>query len=606
MTQTISDVGDPQQLVRYAEAALLTRLAQDHRISQNTIARALDISPASLSRPPRSGTPYGDTRLRELDEAIVALAPEMEGAGGLSSLSVRLHGIAHRTGLVATIPCNWVREILQDCPSSEFDVLIQASALLSLSLAAAKARKGVQAGIYGRYGDEMTALVDRLILIGVAPPTLRNTDALFLLGSLAKYSFERIKDRLAEALAQPLGFRIWRAITELVQLANKENDPALAASVKPWVRKLLANAEDLREASIYPGRSTDLELAIVIPLKWSPPGQQDWAGKFLLARAHNSDATTRERGTAAHGLWQRALAGDSEYREDIKRELRGIIDEFRSDDVASGSTAGLGWAAETLEAVLARSVAVCNVWPNNDAAWIREVDYSVEQLEEVPYHLRPATIVLYKNILLQNAGVVRRQCVDTIVAGGWTGPVVNALDSLLQGDRVNSEPWLRSRALFALGFLQRRDRTVASILGSAAQVAHDSLARPTRTQVSCLHAALFAIGDCFGSGFEGREVEDLARRKVRLVKENVVRHLVEDGQTLQEISYPVARAAVYMLTFTAEDAQPPRKDISRELLEGLRDHPDRITSRFSRWALEFRFGNDGRVCPLLNAADVIT
>ena len=57
---------------------------------------------------------------------------------------------------------------------------------------------------------------------------------------------------------------------------------------------------------MYAGRSLDLELAISVPAEWSPP-DDDWVGETPLERAWNNNATIRERGTAAMGLWQRAM-----------------------------------------------------------------------------------------------------------------------------------------------------------------------------------------------------------------------------------------------------------------------------------------------------------
>jgi hypothetical protein len=64
-------------------------------------------------------------------------------------------------------------------------------------------------------------------------------------------------------------------------------------------------------------------------------------------------------------------------------------------------------------------------------------------------------------------------------------------------------------------------------------------------------------------------------------------------------SWPVARAAVYMLTFTAEVARRPDSCSSRELLKILTSHPDPVTQSFSAWALAFRFSEDGGVQPIL-------
>jgi hypothetical protein len=63
-----------------------------------------------------------------------------------------------------------------------------------------------------------------------------------------------------------------------------------------------------------------------------------------------------------------------------------------------------------------------------------------------------------------------------------------------------------------------------------------------------------------------------------------------------------AQAAVYLLTVTAQPC-PGGKDFSQQMLEKLLDHPDAVTLRFSRWALGFRFASDGRVGPLVVAAE---
>ena len=116
----------------------------------------------------------------------------------------------------------------------------------------------------------MELLVRRLILISVAPPTSRNYDAQILLGMLASYAFEPMRDRLDSQLRySPMGFRVWRAITKLVMLSEGgEHTDAL----KAWVRQLIRDSEELRKHSLYAGSSLDLELAITVPAAWSPPG----------------------------------------------------------------------------------------------------------------------------------------------------------------------------------------------------------------------------------------------------------------------------------------------------------------------------------------------
>jgi hypothetical protein len=64
-----------------------------------------------------------------------------------------------------------------------------------------------------------------------------------------------------------------------------------------------------------------------------------------------------------------------------------------------------------------------------------------------------------------------------------------------------------------------------------------------------------------------------------------------------------ARAAAYLLTVTAQPAHVGRTDLSQELLERLRNHPDPVTAKLSRWALSFRFAPGGTIRPLLAAAE---
>ena len=63
-----------------------------------------------------------------------------------------------------------------------------------------------------------------------------------------------------------------------------------------------------------------------------------------------------------------------------------------------------------------------------------------------------------------------------------------------------------------------------------------------------------------------------------------------------------ARAAAYLLTVTAQSCSHGTS-FSKDMLEELRHHPDSVTSRFSKWALEFRFAPDGSVRPLIAAAE---
>lgn len=608
--QGISNIGDADELLAWAAAAQLARLNEDHKISNRAVARACGMDPGNLVNAlHRDRQRLNDERLRQLDEAICALVPEMEGTGGLTSLSLRLRGLTDRTSLVAHVPCSWTSDMLLVPPVTEFDVLIQASALLTMFMAVDKSkseREGIRA-IRQHYSGQIGKLVDQLIIIGASPPTPRNTDALALVGGLAKYSFDTTKDHLHHALqTMPLGFRMWRTVTALVQLSK--TNPGLARRVSAWVHSLLNESDQLRLVSVYPGRSLELELAIAIPPEWSPPGEQDWVHRLLLARARNKTATIRERGTAAHGLWQRVLVYDPAHSSKRKDELGSLIQEFQSPDARPDATAGLQWIAATLQHVLDNNVAICNDWPPINQPWFHTVNNAAESLNEefIPQHIRPGAQVLFRHTLLQNAGVERREAIDTLVAGGWTEPVVNALGNILTNEKT--EAWLRIRALFALGFLQHRDLAAANILTTAFHEAFEKITKTgpiaTPSEVSEMHAVLFAMGDCFGTELRTREAHK-AKEQVRADIANDLRHLITDCETDASGSFLIARAAAYMLTVTASDRlQREMLDISEELLRYLsKHHTDVTTKRLCDWALKFRFETEtGRVRPLLNAA----
>lgn len=94
---------------------------------------------------------------------------------------------------------------------------------------------------------------------------------------------------------------------------------------------------------------------------------------------------------------------------------------------------------------------------------MQNVNDAIGQLVgRVPPEILPATETLLQHCLIQNVGVYRTQAIEALVAGGWTGPVAGALETFL--DLEHTEAWVRIRALFALGFLQHRDRGVPDSL----------------------------------------------------------------------------------------------------------------------------------------------
>ena len=273
-----------------------------------------------------------------------------------------------------------------------------------------------------------------------------------------------------------------------------------------------------------------MELAIAVPTAWSPP-DDDWAAGVLLKRARNSNATIRERGTAAMGLWQRAVdCGDGAVLDKAKEDLGNLAKEFRRRDARPDAPAGLRWIAATLEHVIQTGAKVCNDWPTVEDPWLERVRHVADGLSRhgmVPAHLVTGTQNLFLHMILQNSGVYRSQAIETVVASGLSLPVANALVGLLKEER--DEPWVRIRAEAALGLLQRsHDGTVEEQLTSACWEAYEKLQvdkipadgrdwvddseMPQRQRVTELQVAIFAVGDCFGvDGTQGRSREARTR-----------------------------------------------------------------------------------------------
>jgi hypothetical protein len=608
--QDVTDIGSSNQLLRYALAGQLEPLLR-RGLTQGKIAQGAGFGSDSrkagpvLSRALKNGPDTG--QLQALDEIIGTLNPDLDDTGSLSSLALRLSaercGKVECSSLAAHIPPSWTRKILADKPADEITVLMQASALLSEFMAAGKMRSpDIIASIQERYGKEMELLVRRLILICVAPPTSRNHDAQILLGMLASYALGPMMDRLDSQLRNsPMAFRVWRSITKLVKVGA---DGEHADTLKSWIRQLITDSEELREHSIYAGRSLDLELAITVPAAWSPPGD-DWVSEALLARAWNKEATLRERSTAAMGLWQRAMGQGQAEQDQARENLHKLIAEFRDPASRPDAKAGLRWLTATLEHVIDNKVAVCNDWPDVNEPWFRRVQAAANELDDsqIPPHLRTGTKNLFRHMILQNAGVHRREAIETLVTSGWTEPVARALGSLLRAEQ--DEAWIRIRAEFALGFLQRHDVSVKNDLTRACEHAYRNLKRgetlpkgPPRAYVTEMHTSLFAVGDCLGvAGAEAQARS--ARERLRPILIDLAN---ADGDRARILRRP-ARAAAYLLTATAQSSTGGRKDLSQELLEKLSRYPDPVTAELSRWALSFRFAPGGAIRPFLAAAE---
>jgi hypothetical protein len=617
--QTVADISAVDELVRYAAAGQLRPLTENG-YTQERIAFG-----AGLGSTPRSAGPVLATALRRrftlkqlsgLDELIGTLAPELDRAGRLSSLAVRLSADSRpgrrenqvpslrelkEAALAAHVPPSWTRRMPGSEPATEIGVLMHASGVLSEFVTAGRVGQPAAAsGLRGRYGAELNQLARRLILLSVGPPTWRNYEAQTLLGLLASYSFEEVRDSLERKLRySPVGFRVWRAVTRLVRFSEDEAHPE---NIRGWVHDLLRDSAELRKYSLHAGSSYDLELALAVPAAWSPPGD-DWVGDALRSRAWDAEATLRERGTAAMGLWQRALDEDRPDLKDIETELRELIADLRSAESRRDATAGQRWIAATLEKVIDEHTAVCNSWPEVDEPWYRHVLEAADELERVgiPDHLVAGSKSLFLHMILQNAGTYRRHAVETVVTSGLNRPVALALVSLLRAEP--EEAWLRVRVESALGFMQRNDVSAQTDLTRACLRAYENLSSaasgtaPERSFTTEMHASLFAVADCFGAatgGALGRDARELLRP--------VLTGLAEAAGDHAAMLRRPARAAAYLLALTAQPRVDGQRDLSEELLQKLSAHPDQATRRLSSWVLSFRFAEDGTVRPMLAAA----
>jgi hypothetical protein len=624
--QEVQDIGSVDELLRYAAAGQLARLLDDRPFLDNgLVGQGAGFAPKSkskkgateeLSRALSLG--FSAKQLIGLDEVVGALASNLESTGGLASLALRLSMEQREridvSSLIAHVPPSWTSRLLQDPPADEIGALTQASAVLSAFQVTHKMNTKGQSedSVRERYREDLPRLVRRLVAVSGAPPTARNYDAQVLLGLLASYSFDSMRGQLERELKySPLGYRVWRAITKLATLSELKGRREQA--LRAWVRELLRVSGELRYRSLYPGRALDIELAIAVPAAWSPP-TDDWVSQVLLERARNEYATIRERGAAAMGLWERAVRdNDRPSQERVKEHLRELIAEFRQvPGQRPDAPGGLAWIAATLDHVIESGQQVCNDWPVVDAPWYQRVQRAVGELDGqgIPDHLVTGTKNLFLHMILQNAVTYRSLAIETVVTSGWSEPVARALGHLI---REEPEAWVRLRAEAALGLLQRpHDDTTRGDLTDAClrayadlefdKIPHDSrditeAERPSRARVTELHTSLFAVGDCFG--VPGAEAQ---ARFARDALREVLTELAKADMPRALILRRPARAAAYLLTVTAQPCEDG-KDLSRELLEKLRDHPDPVTSRFSKWALGFRFTADGGVKPLLAAAE---
>lgn len=472
--QRINSIGSADELIRYAVAAQLSRLSED--IPHGAVAEAAGMSQSSLSNKLTGVQSDGTERtfdyqqLRALDQAFTALSPRsarprLQHVGGLRSLGARVRSL-DISEVLADAPAEWTDEWVRDDapPRTEFELLGQASALLNTFMTASRAGRR-ELEVQAAFADPTKWTAQRLIMLGGSPPTSRNVDALIVLGGLTRYSFRRVSQILERAIRDsPLGFRAWRAVSKLVRI-KREPDSEIDRELRRWVPRLLKDAEELRPKSLYPGRSLDLEVAANVPQEWAPAEIRD----FLYARARSQKVTPRERGTAAHVMWTRAVEqNDAHYLDETRQLLHRVIAQFLKRPRAD-VTAGERWVATTLETVMEQGIQVCDHFPDIGEEWqqVAQSHLSAISASPLPRHLTSATQFLAEHAIFQNSGVERRRAIDTLQAAGLLDVVTRAFADIIKD---SDQTWLRIRAIFALGFLQDPSQLVQQTLVVGVQV----------------------------------------------------------------------------------------------------------------------------------------
>jgi hypothetical protein len=299
------------------------------------------------------------------------------------------------------------------------------------------------------------------------------------------------------------------------------------------------------------------------------------------------------------------LSGDPENFPFVEQQLRKIIHDFRTSDARAGAEGAMEWLAVTLEHALDSPIPSCSDRPRVGRDWFSAVEEAAGSLDEsaIPERLCPATKSLFRHVLLQNGELERRKAIDTLVAGGWQEAISSALEKVLKD--VRGESWIRVRALFSLGFLQRRDRAVANMLSTSLNEIYSGITKSDNSmqpsQISEMHAVLFAIGDCFGADLDLQGGRTRVRNKI----EPILREVIFNGLVDQPENAALARAVAYALTFIAQDRRhADSPDFTEELLDHLKCHcTDGVTRRFSDWVLGFRFSETGKVRSLLSSLD---
>ena len=212
--RTIDDINDVEALIRYAIASQISRLKPEAKVTVTNVALSKAIGKDKIT--PKvaeqdagqdeeaegeddgtngtkrnaatnfthclndkgpGGQKFTARDIKILDSIFHTLG--LPGAGNLSALTIRLRGDRPDwTNLAAYIPPGWSR-LLDADSNREIDVLMSAADLITKYWAADLVQKPVAR----EHEERIPKVIERLALLGAAPPTVLNIEALVLAGT---------------------------------------------------------------------------------------------------------------------------------------------------------------------------------------------------------------------------------------------------------------------------------------------------------------------------------------------------------------------------------------------------------------------------------------
>lgn len=420
--------------------------------------------------------------------------------------------------------------------------------------------------------------------------------------------------------ASPLWWRTIRVLTECLRLAAREKGG-------PWSGQhrleIARKAEDLLRdlhthdpSNMYRARSLWLEAATVAPSGWN-----HWLVPAILQRARNQQlrrtaepgpglAPVRERMYACVAAWQRAaleerpLHGGRSPQGIPTSNVWGKKLRVLSADLLKEEETGLQYAGGFLHHLLEGGdpllpqlfVSVENghvkfadlegFWQGGEeVAAVRAAllsDGANEQIRLLHKACVAATVYLVAQACLAVDGVLRRLCLESLVAAGVQDVAASLFYLIRQrcvGDRKLR--WLDEHACFSMGFVSSK-KSVSWLLEAAGLdgQAQELTAHGRATRLT----AIMALGDLIPelSRTDGGDRELRAR-----IHDAMHRCLGRHG----EEAVPERRAAVYTLAMLRPygDLERRQREVTEAVLRGLLvpgDRPDPVIARLAQWGLD--------------------